>query len=313
MNMHDTSSGRRCLVSWLALVAAAMVIVAVCPDVRAQEGASPPAGTDVAPWAPKLYAFCMGMPGKPRRTVAEQGEMLGELGFDGAGYGLWLGEELDKNLAALDAAGIEVFMLYTSVNLKPDKPPFDPRVHEAIRKLKGRPVTICVLLRGFPPGDARGMEPAVAALRKLGDVAADAGLRVSIYHHVGDWTESLPFALKVVEKVDHPQVGVNFNLCHWLKIEGKKDYRPLIREHAKRIFVVTINGAQLGATTWTDGLIQPLDRGDFDNRELLSTLRDAGYRGPVGLMCYAIPGDAREHLGRSMNVWKTWEAQWAAN
>jgi len=254
----------------------------------------------------------MGMPGKARRTVAEQAKMLRDLGFDGAGYPLWLGEELDKNLAALDAAGIETFMLYTSINLVPGKPPYDPRVTDAIRKLKGRPVTICVLLRGFPPGDARGMEPAVAALRKLGDVAAEAGLRISIYHHVGDWTESLPFALEVVEKVDHPQVGVNFNLCHWLKVEGEKDYRPVLREHAARILVVTINGAQLGATAWTDGLIQPLDRGDFDNRALLSTLRDAGYRGPIGLMCYGIPGDPREHLQRSMKVWKTWKAEWAA-
>ena len=316
MKVHEWFGGRPCG-NWRRVLPGLLVVGVVlgmmCPAqlARAAEDASPLAGEDAAGWSPKLYAFCMGMPGKPRRTVAEQAEMLRELGFDGAGYSLWLGEELQKNLAALDAAGIEVFMLYTSVNLAPGKPPFDPRVPEAMRKLKGRPVTICVLLRGFRPGDARGMEPAVAALRKLGDVAAEAGLRISIYHHVNDWTESLPFALEVVEKVDHPRVGVNFNLCHWLKVDGEKDYRPLIRQHAKRIFVVTINGAQLGATAWTDGLIQPLDRGDFDNRELLFTLRDAGYRGPVGLMCYAIPGDAREHLERSMKVWKAWEAEWA--
>jgi sugar phosphate isomerase/epimerase len=296
-----------------ALLAVGVMLGLTAPAqfARPADNGSAPAGEDGAAWAPDLYGLCMGMPGKPRRTVAEQGEMLRELGFDGAGYGLWLGEEMDKNLATLDAAGIDVFMFYTPVNLAPGKPPFDPRIHEAIRKLKGRPVTICVLLQGLPPGDPRGMEPAVAALRKLGDVAAEAGLRVSIYHHVNDWTESLPFALKVVEKLDHPQVGVNFNLCHWLKVEGKKDYRPVIRENTKRIFVVTINGAQLGTNQWTGGLIQPLDRGDFDNRELLAAFRDAGYRGPVGLMCYGIPGDAREHLERSMKVWKTWQAEWA--
>ena len=75
-------------------------------------------------------------------------------------------------------------------------------------------------------------------------------------------------------KADHPQVGVNFNLCHWLKVDGDKDYRPVLRENAGKIFVVTINGAQVGSSTWTDGLIQPLDRGDFDNRQLLATLRE---------------------------------------
>ncbi len=70
----------------------------------------------------------------------------------------------------------------------------------------------------------------------------------------------------VVKKANHPQVGVNFNLCHWLMVDGDKDYRPVLRENAAKIFVVTINGAKLGAKTWTNGLIQPLDQGDFDNR-----------------------------------------------
>ncbi len=49
----------------------------------------------------------------------------------------------------------------------------------------------------------------------------------------------------------------------------------------------------------------------FDNPKLLATLREIGYRGPVGLMCYGIPGDAREHLERSIKVWHSWEAGWA--
>jgi hypothetical protein len=56
-------------------------------------------------------------------------------------------------------------------------------------------------------------------------------------------------------------------------------------------------------------LIQPLDRGDFDNRELLAILREIRFRGPFGLQCFGIPGDAREHLQRSINVWKAWKAE----
>ncbi len=58
------------------------------------------------------------------------------------------------------------------------------------------------------------------------------------------------------------------------------------RSITDKLFCVTICGAQIGAQTWTNGLIQPLDRGDFDNRALLATLREIGYRGPVGIMCY---------------------------
>lgn len=277
---------------------------------RADETSTPSQEGQVA-WAPKLYAFCVELPAVKDPSVPKQAQMLRELGFDGVGYPLWLDENLEKNLRILDEAGLELYLLYMSVDLKPGAQPYDPRVPEAIRKLKGRPVTISVLLRGFPPGDPRGEQAAVNILRELGDLAAQSGLRISIYHHTGDWTESLIYALEVVKKANHPHVGANFNLCHWLKVDGDKDYQPLLRENAARMFAVTINGAKLGSNTWTDGLIQPLDRGDFDNRRLLVTLREIGYRGPIGLMCYGIPGDAREHLQRSMKVWKTWEAEWS--
>ncbi|MCU0871404.1 MAG: sugar phosphate isomerase/epimerase [Pirellulaceae bacterium] len=267
-------------------------------------GAEAPAPAD---WKPALYGFCMEIHDAQKRPLPQQAEMLRELGFAGAGYPLWLDGSLEKNLQTLDAAGLKVYLLYAAVNVNPQEPPFDPRLPDAIRQLKGRPVTVCVLLRGFQPGDPQGEATAVKILRQLGDVAAEVGLRISIYHHVSDWTESLLHALQVVKKADHPQVGVNFNLCHWLKVDGDKDYRPVLRENADKIFVVTINGAQLGSSAWTDGLIQPLDRGDFDNRQLLATLREIGYRGPIGLMCYGIQGDAREHLERSIKVWKNWE------
>jgi sugar phosphate isomerase/epimerase len=263
------------------------------------------------PWAPKFFGLCMETHDAKHRSIPEQARVLRELGFDGAGYPLWLDENLEKNLKTLDDAGLGVYLLYTTVNVNPKAKPFDSRVPAAIAKLKGRPVTVCVLLQGLPPGDPQGEEPAVKILRRLGDAAAAAGVRISIYHHTGDWTASILDALKIVRKTNHPQVGVNFNLCHWLMVDGDKDYRPVLRENADKIFMVTINGAKLGAKTWTNGLIQPLDQGDFDNRQLLATLREIGYRGPIALMCYGIPGDAQEHLQRSMKVWKTWEAEWA--
>lgn len=284
------------------LLPAAICIALISPALSA--------GTDeTAPQPPKLYGFCMELPAVPSPSITDQAKLLKELGFDGVGYPLWLGDELDNNLLTLDKAKLEVDLMYMTANLDPTKPAFDPRVPDALAKLKGRPVTVSVLFRGLPPGDPRGMEPAVKILRQLGHLAAKSDLQISIYHHTNDWTESLLYALEVVKKVDRPNVGVNFNLCHWLKVDGDKDYRPVLRENADRIFAVTINGAQCDASAWTGGLIQPLDRGDFDNRELLGVLHEIGYHGPVGLMCYGIPDDTRQHLQRSMNTWKSWQEQ----
>ncbi len=291
------------------IAAVAAVILVLARTGRADETLA--SAEDVhAAWAPDFYGFCMDTHDAKKRSIPQLAEMLRELGFDGVGYPLWLGENLQKNLRTLDEAGLDVYQLFTTISLKPDTTPYDPRVPDAIRQLKGRPVTISVLLVGLPPAAPHGMQRAVKILRELGDLAAENGLRISIYHHTGNWTESLLFALNVVKKADHPQVGANFNLSHWLKIDGDKPYGSVLRAHADKIFAVTINGAQRGADTWTRGLIQPLDVGDFDNRRLLATLREIGYRGPVGLMCYGIPGDAREHLKRSSKVWKAWQAEW---
>ena len=289
------------IIRWMTLCFCAVAI--------SLRGSAEPARADedaAANGAMPFYAYCMedGVPGMQPRPVAEQAAILAALGYDGAGYVLWLDDQLEKNLAALRRAGLKLYMAYTFLDLKKPGQPYDRRVPEAIARLKGQPATVCVLLSGRKPGDPRAMEPAVRALRELADAAAKAGVRISIYNHVGDWTERVSFALEVVKKVDRPNVGVNFNLCHWLMVEGRKDYRPLIRGNASKIFNVTICGAQVGAKTWRHGLIQPLDCGDFDNRQLLATLREAGYQGPIGLMCESIPDDLQEHLARSMKLWR---------
>lgn len=259
---------------------------------------------DARPIAPKFYAFCVGMgtPGVKPLALAEQAEMLRELGYDGIGLGL--DAHLESNLKTLDKAGLQLYLLWSMVNVAPAETAGNPALNAAIAQLKGRPTTVSVLLTGLKPGDPQGMESAVEALRELGDRAADAGVRISIYNHVDNWTESLPFVVEVVRKIDHPSVGFNFNLCHFLKVDAGKDYKTLLRENAEKLLVVTFNGATVGAKTWTNGLIRPLDEGDFDNRQLLATVRDIGYHGPIGLMCFGVPGEPREHLGRSMKTWR---------
>jgi sugar phosphate isomerase/epimerase len=262
--------------------------------------------------APKVYAYCVdfGVPKIKPRSPAELAKLLHAIGFDGGGYPLLTGPILDETLQANDAAGLQIYLLQTSINIdSKGKAHYDTEVPAAIRKLKGRPVAVVVTIGGLKPGDPAGIEPAVQALRELGDAAAEAGVRISLYNHVGCWNESVSFNIELAKKVNHPQVGYNFNVCHWLMVEGNKDYRPLLRAYPDKLFCVTLCGAQIGAKTWTNGLIQPLDRGDFDNQALLATLREIGYKGPVGVMCYGIPGDAREYLQRSMKTWKAWTAQ----
>ncbi len=286
-----------------AVVGVILLLAVVTTRETAHGGDAPP-----APAAPPFYAYCveLGVPGVQPAPLGNQARLLHELGFDGIGAELALDDSLAASLKTITNAGLQLFMVWTTVTVDPSRPAYDVRLPEAIRKLKGQPVTVSVLLQGLKPGDPQGTAPAVKALRELGAVAAEAGVRISIYNHANDWAERLPFICDVLKQVDHPCVGFNFNLCHWLKVEGTRDWRPVLREDAARLFCVTINGATMGAATWTHGLIRPLDEGDFDNRALLGTLRDIGYGGPVGLMCYGVPGMPRDHLSRSMRTWRGW-------
>ena len=113
----------------------------------------------------------------------------------------------------------------------------------------------------------------------------------------------------MADKVDRPNVGVMFNLCHWLRVDKGRDYKPLLKLAMPRLWAVSLNGADEFSSRgdWSD-YIQPLDKGSFDVTGFVRTLRELGYKGPIGLQCYGITGDAREHLARSMTAWRTHRA-----
>jgi sugar phosphate isomerase/epimerase len=274
------------------------VLCAVAACVTLSSGAEP------APKAQKLFAFCveLGVPGPHHYSFAEQAKILRQLGYDGVG--MPIDANFAENLRALDDAGLPLLNLWTGVDVRPDKVAYAPNVAEAIRALKGRPVVVNTLMHGLKPGDPQGLPAAIKALRALGDAAAEAGVQIAVYHHTHDWTEHLQFTIDVVGKVNHPQVGYQFNLCHWLMVEGQRDFRPLLRQNPDKLFGVSISGATLGAKTWTNGLIRPLDEGDFDFRPLLATLDEIGYRAPVGQQCFGVRGDPRDYLARSIKVWR---------
>jgi len=166
-------------------------------------------------------------------------------------------------------------------------------------------VQFCVLMDGMKPSDPSGDPRAVAIVRGMADQARGGGAQLVLYPHTGYWLETIEDAVRVAREADRPNVGVMFNLCHWLRVSRDRDYRTRLQEALPLLLAVSINGADEhdDGPGWAK-YIQPLDRGDFDIEAFLGTLRNLGYRGPIGLQCYGITGDAREHLARSMAAWR---------
>ena len=113
----------------------------------------------------------------------------------------------------------------------------------------------------------------------------------------------MPQAIDLADKVDHPNLGVMFNLCHFLINENEKDLERILERASPRLFSVSTNGADIDGKDWTT-LIQPLDEGTFPQKRLLDALRKIGYSGPVTLQCFNIKGDKRAKLKRSISAWK---------
>ena len=286
---------------------AILALALAAPPLRA-EPAAPAA-------APPLFAFCMDTHDAKKRSLAEQAGLLKELGYAGAGH-LWL-DKVDERLKTLDAAGLRLFQIYLRVDVS-EKPGtgYDPRLRDVVPLLKGRDAMLALLLQGRKPGDPEGEARAVELVREIDGLAQPAGVRVALYPHTGDWMERVQDALRVAEKADRPGVGVMFNLCHWMKTTPDDgELRTLLEKAMPRLAAVSLSGSDAVAEvkSGTGSWIQPLDRGTYDVGGLLGTLRDLGYRGPVGLQCYGIGGDARDHLARSMAAWRALQGRLAAN
>jgi sugar phosphate isomerase/epimerase len=255
--------------------------------------------------------------GTNRKTfsAAEQAQMLRELGYDGLGY-TGLGG-INEMIEELQKRNLKMFNTYLGVSIDPDAKKYDAGFPEAIKQLKGKDVLLWLTVnsRKFKPSDTAGDPYAVEVLREIADMAEQAGLKIALYPHITSWVERVGDAVRVVKKVNRKNVGVTFNLCHWLKVEGGGNMKPLMESAMPYLFVVTINGADSGDTknmNW-DRLIQPLDSGSFDTYLFLKTLNELGYTGPIGLQHYGIKGDTRQNLERSMNGWRQLSNRMAAD
>lgn len=236
--------------------------------------------------------------------------LLKELGYAGLG-----GAAGDAAMAdALTRAGLRFFNGYLTVQFHAERPALDDKLRGQLDAMQGCDTALWLAIakinRGNQPlaaGAPGGDDIAATRLKEIADYAAARGVRVALYPHTGHWFEHFEDALRIANRLNHPTVGVTFNLCHWLKVEGaERDPAPLLKAALPRLMFVTINGADAGDTktmAWTR-LIQPLGEGSYDVAAFLRKVRAAGYTGPIGFQGYGIKtSPPRDVLARTMDAW----------
>lgn len=179
--------------------------------------------------------------------------MLRELGYDGFG-----GRALDEIMPpAVAARGLKFFNGYHVLTLDPAQPAPNEKLRHWLAAMQGRDTVLWLALNKVMRADGTAYAISsseadgfvVAQVRAIADAAKSSGVRVALYPHTGFWLARVEDAMRVADQLDRKDVGVTFNLCHWLKVEGvERDPVPVLRAGLPRLMFVTISGADTGDT-----------------------------------------------------------------
>lgn len=263
-------------------------------------------GALVAAEQPAFFA----MDTAARLQPAECAAVLAELGYAGLGG---RPATAKAHATALKSKGLVFFNGYHVADFASGQNNLPPELTKAVDDLAGTGGTLWLAMNkvelplGLRMPPEYGDTVVVPQLRQLVAYAKPKGVKISLYPHAGFWGARFETCVRVATKVDDPALGVTFNLCHWLKVEGSEcDPLPLIKDALPRLSFITINGADTGDTQnlgW-DKLIQPLGRGTYDVGAFVAKARAAGYRGPFGFQGYGIKMEPKELLKETMEGWK---------
>jgi len=269
-----------------------------------------------------FFVFNSGVKSGGYDTVEEQAALLEKLGYDGVEKeGIEGFKEMQK---AVEDKGLNIYTNYLKVDLDNLEQPYDPDIEAVFKMIEGKPTMIWlyVVSKQFEPSSQEHDYIAVPIFQEIADKAAKYGVKIMLYPHLNCWIECAEDAIRVSEKVNRRNFGMTFNLCHFLAHSYREKIDPIIKipllakQAMPYLFAISFNGAtavpEKENHIW-DSFIQPLGDGNYDSYLYLKTFLDLGFSGPVGLQTYGINQPSNVHLKKSMDTWKTYMQQYAAD
>jgi putative heme-binding domain-containing protein len=237
-----------------------------------------------------LVAWCIVPFDARKRGPEERAAMLEKLGFTRFAYD-WRAEHVptfDSEMDALQRRHIKLEAFWFPAKLDKD-------AETILDLLKRRKIqTQLWVTMDDPAPEEKAQSDKVAAgvraIRPVAEAADKIGCTVALYNH-GGWFGEPENQLAIIEQLKMSNVGIVYNLHHG---HAHLDRFPdLLKKILPHLWALNLNGMVKDGDK-NDKKILPLGQGDLD-LELLKTIRDSGYRGPIGILGHT-QDDAEDRL-----------------
>ena len=275
----------------LLLFAALLAKAAFASDDKSEQPVSPPKKSAGQIFAQdNLIAWCIVPFDSKKRGPIERVAMLRRLGFRHFAYD-WRDEHLptfDAEVAELQKNGIELTAVWF--------PALDAQGKQLLQVLKARGVKTQLWLTGggeptrTPEEQRLRIIAEAGRVRPIAEAAAAQGCSVALYNH-GGWFGEPENQLAVIQELQLPNVKMVYNLHHGHAHLDR--FEALLKKMQPHLVALNLNGMARDGDRQGRKIL-PLGAGDLD-LELLKTIRDSGYGGPIGILGHT-DDDAEERL-----------------
>jgi sugar phosphate isomerase/epimerase len=166
--------------------------------------------------------------------------------------------------------------------------PFGLRDNHEIPRITSKPLVQKYATRDIPSGLDwdKNFEDYVSSLKACAKVCEDAGVMMSVEPHPGRYLANHDGALRLLEHVDSPAMGINFDPSHTFPIG---DF-PNITVYRLNRHIIHVHASDNDAVTnvhWRPGM------GKIDWLAMFQALKDVGFDGVVSIELEDVPGVSR--------------------
>ncbi|MEZ5666318.1 MAG: sugar phosphate isomerase/epimerase family protein [Alphaproteobacteria bacterium] len=137
----------------------------------------------------------------------------------------------------------------------------------------------------------------VAAMRRCADACADAGVTMTVEPHPGRYLANHDGALRLLEHVDSPAMGINFDPSHTFPVGDFPNITILrLNRHIKHCHVSDNDGVT--NVHWRPGM------GKINWTHFMKALKEVGFDGVISIELEDVPGVSRGPRSTAPGVYR---------